>query len=225
MSRQEEKKPTATVEGATVDVDAIWAKLNSAPVKPPTATRATKPNSTEPTSVRNVECGGDLESMAKGRSDGQNSKPDGGAPAIPAEDMISIKRTYAFAGETMTEEKLVPKSSAEARLHLASQNAPQTSNRNTPPGPPLRRPKKRISRFEPNPEGIVKGLPPSASKGPKLNTVEKSRLDWAGYVDKEGIKEELDVAGKAKDGYLEKKEFLNRTEAKRDEELRIARLK
>ena len=225
MNRQEEKKPSATVEGATVDVDAIWAKLNSAPIKPPTTTGTTQVDAVEPPATRTEEGGRDAESTVKGQSNGQTPNSEGGTPTTPTEDMISIKRTYAFAGETMTEEKLVPKSSAEARLYLASQTAHQTLNPHALPGPPLRRPKKRVSRFEPNPDGIVKGLPSTASKGPKLNTVEKSRLDWAGYVDKEGIKEELDVAGKAKDGYLGKREFLNRAEAKRDEELRNARRK
>lgn len=81
--------------------------------------------------------------------------------------------------------------------------------------------------FEPNPEGVVKGLPPTtaASNGPKLNTIEKSKLDWASHVDKEGLKEELDTAEKAKGGYLGRMEFLGRTEAKREEDLKNARTK
>ena len=33
------------------------------------------------------------------------------------------------------------------------------------------------------------------AKAKKLNVVEKSRMDWAGFVDKEGIKDELELAG------------------------------
>ena len=148
------------------------------------------------------------------------------------EDMITIKRSYVFAGETITEQKSVPKSSAEARLFLQSQQQVSSTSPLPAPSshPPLRRPKKRISRFEPNPNGIIKGLPSQsvaskANKGPKLNVVEKSKLDWAGYVDKEGMKDELDVAEKAKDGYLSKMDFLGRVDAKREEELRHARTK
>lgn len=142
------------------------------------------------------------------------------------EDMISIKRTYVFAGETTTEEKVVPKSSAEARLHLQSQSAapkPTTSSS----GKPLRRPLKRRSRFDPPPEPETTakaGSQPSwgngsKDKGRKLNTVEKSKMDWAGYVDQAGIKEELTVAEKARDGYLGKMDFLGRVDAKRDDEM------
>lgn len=147
------------------------------------------------------------------------------------EEMIAIKRTYVFAGESITEEKVVPKCSAEARLYLESQRAvPNPSISASGTKPPLRRPKKRASMFDPKPETVGgKGGSPlsgaSKEKGPKLNTIEKSKLDWAGYVDKEGIKEELDVAEKAKDGYLGKVDFLGRVDAKREDQLSSARKK
>lgn len=152
-------------------------------------------------------------------SDGAPIQPP---TSVPSEDMITIKRTYVFAGETITEEKAVPKTSAEAQLYLQNQ---QDLSSGPPIHPPLRRPLKRKSRFEPNPEGIVKGLPASANKGPKLNVVEKSKLDWAGYVDKEGMQDELKNAEKAKDGYLSRTDFLGRVEAKREDELRNVRSK
>ena len=139
--------------------------------------------------------------------------------ASTGEEMITIKRTYAFAGETITEEKIVPKASAEARLHLQSQQT--DCNHISEPGvqPPLRRPKKRASMFEPSSENSGQASHANQGKGPKLNTIEKSKLDWAGYVDKEGMKDELDGAEKSKDGYLGKKEFLDRVVAKRDHEI------
>lgn len=54
------------------------------------------------------------------------------------------------------------------------------------------------------------------SPAPKLNTIEKSKMDWAGYVDREGIKEELDGAGKAKEGYLGRMDFLGRVDEMRE---------
>ena len=58
----------------------------------------------------------------------------------------------------------------------------------------------------------------------KLNTVEKSRMDWAGYVDKEGIKDELELAGKSKGSYTAREDFLARSEARREEDSRRVRL-
>jgi len=75
------------------------------------------------------------------------------------------------------------------------------------------------------------GVPtPSTATGPglgrpvettmRLNVVDKSRLDWTGYVDKEGIAEELDEHGKAKEAYLGRMDFLADVEARREEERR-----
>ena len=55
-------------------------------------------------------------------------------------------------------------------------------------------------------------------------TVEKSRMDWAGFVDKEGIKDELALAGRAKGSYAERQDFLARTEARREDDARRLRL-
>lgn len=147
--------------------------------------------------------------------------------------MIKIKRTYKFAGEMHTEKKLVPRDSAEAKLYLAETNGEKASeadsNNNTAQ---VRRPLRKISRFDPNPSGAIKKswekqvvTADQNAKGPKLNTVEKSRLDWAQYVDEEGIKDELNVHSKAKEGYLGRMDFLNRVDAKREEERRNIRLR
>ena len=156
--------------------------------------------------------------------------------------MITIKRTYNFAGTTTTEEKLVPRDSAEARLYLSAPAPPKPSSLPADSSTPtFRRPLKRPSRFDvpaPQPTDLIKATAaikaPLATqqksiaelkleRGQKLNTVEKSRLDWAGYVDKEKLKDELDKAEKAKGGYLDKMDFLGRSEVAREEGLREAR--
>lgn len=139
------------------------------------------------------------------------------------EEMITIKRTYEFAGQTITEEKVVAKSSAEARLYLQSRLSPsaqptQSASPIDPSKPSLRRPLKRTSRFEPNPTGEIKGLPAKQDKGVRLNTVQKSKMDWAGYVDKEGIANELDEHRKGKDNLLGRQDFLARVNGKKDDE-------
>jgi hypothetical protein len=53
----------------------------------------------------------------------------------------------------------------------------------------------------------------------------KSKLDWATYVDREGIQDELDVHSRAKDSYLHRTDFLGRLEARQEEERRNIRLK
>ncbi len=198
-------------------------------------------------------------------------------PLIPDEEMITIKRSYRFAGETVTEERRVPRSSAEARLYLSSREGTDkdgqesagdggavtttaTATATASGRKPLRRPLRRPSRFDPNPTGEVKGLPPelqrrwwqgsngagaaavaggegaaaaagaenangAAVRATKLNTVEKSKLDWVKHVDEEGLQEELDEYGRAKEGYMGRMEFLNRVEGRREEGLRSAKAK
>jgi hypothetical protein len=153
--------------------------------------------------------------------------------------MVTIKRTTTFAGTTTTEAKLVPRSSAEAQLYLSSLPKPTSK---TPPltTTPIRRPLKRPSRFDPPSLTPVPNLHKAtaalkslvevksigelkAEQGRKLNTVEKSRMDWAGYVDQERLGDELERAGKARGGYLERMDFLGRSEMRREEGWREGR--
>ncbi|KAI9487297.1 MAG: bucentaur or craniofacial development-domain-containing protein [Benjaminiella poitrasii] len=55
-------------------------------------------------------------------------------------------------------------------------------------------------------------------KEPKMNTLEKSKLDWQKYVDREGIRDELTY--KNKDGYMEKVAFLQRVDDRRLNQLK-----
>lgn len=164
-------------------------------------------------------------------------------PAKPSDDpssnMIRIKRTYNFAGRIHTEEKLVARDSAEAKLYLASQDPDAAAAAADAATDAL--PEKRITRpafrsaFEPMTEAIqgradlnlgmaARMAAAKEAQAKKLNTVEKSRMDWAGYVDKEGIKDELELAGKSKDSYAARQDFLARSEAVRDDDARKARM-
>lgn len=173
--------------------------------------------------------------------------------------MITIQRSYGFAGQTITEEKRVHKSSAEAKLWLSTYHPSKKTSATKPSPldvpiddesqPQLRRPLRRASKFEPNPTGEVKGLPierqrlraPTRAdvlaqqqrkeeedkrrgKVLKLTTVQKSALDWAAHVDREGFKEELDVYGRSRQGFVGRMEFMRGVEGRKEEEERTARL-
>lgn len=223
QNRQEDRKPLARIDGATIDVDALWAQMN-APESESGLLHTSKPATTPGDEAQDPSTDQDKENIAA-------ETPE----KLPSEDLIKIKRTYKFAGEMHTEEKLVPRDSAEAKLYLAETNgdkAAETTESDGNPGSKLRRPLRKISRFDPNPLGVIKKswekqavTVDQDAKGPKLNTVEKSRLDWAQYVDEEGIKDELNVHSKAKEGYLGRMDFLDRVDAKREEERRNIRLK
>jgi len=155
-------------------------------------------------------------------------------------DTILIKRTYNFAGKVHSEEKLVDRHSAEAKLYLASLGNNGEGEANpASDSSPKRVPRKAFrSAFEPITDqslqrsdlnlGVSVRLRArelaNEANAKKLNTVEKSRMDWAGYVDKEGIKDELTLAGKSKESFAARQDFLARVEAKREDDARKARL-
>ncbi|EFR04218.1 SWR1-complex protein 5 [Nannizzia gypsea CBS 118893] len=232
MQVQEEKKALAKTDGATIDVDSIWQQMN----QPQAQTAADETKSSD--------------------ADTGATKAQTASSKLPQEEMITIRRTYKFAGEMITEEKVVSKDSAEAKLYLSTLNAAKKKKAKGTEGEadtetdidskadsagetkrPLRRPLRRFSRFDPNPPDAIKkswekhaaveapGEAENTAKGPKLNTVMKSKLDWAAYVDREGIKDDLDVHSKAKEGYMDRMDFLGRVDAKREEGRRNARLK
>ena len=65
---------------------------------------------------------------------------------------------------------------------------------------------------------------PGTKEG-KMNVVDKSKLDWEAHVEEEGAREELEQARKGKGNYLERRDFLERAEDRREADLREARLK
>jgi hypothetical protein len=228
-----ERRQLASIEGATVDVEALWSQMMSAPLRP-----------IQPTPVQEA------------------SSPDT-APAVTQtneasieEELLAVTKTFVFAGQNTTEEKQVPRSQLEK--YTADGWKPTTAAKSTEApdatpktvGSQVHRPLKRPSRFDPNPTGYVRALapehqltwprknitpiapPPEPSidglkqpaKATKLNVVDKSRMDWTGFVDKEGIAEELQEHGKSKDNYMSRRDFLAGVEARRDEEGRKGRV-
>ncbi|GAV27683.1 hypothetical protein PMKS-001151 [Pichia membranifaciens] len=178
---------------AKVDINSIWAELNSTSKSVPT-TAASQVVSSSTTIT--------------------------GAPGSTArlvDEKVKITRTYEFAGKRISEEKWVDANSEEAKAYLnsaaipAAKSAPaQTASEPMPastavPQKNLRRKRKRASLLD----AVI-----TNSSNTKLTTLEKSRLDWATYVDKNKIGDELKYTNKA--GFLEKQDFLSRVDSRRD---------
>lgn len=213
----------------------ISGKAKLAPEPTPTESANEESGSLSPTTNRN-------SIVANGRNDAQSSSTFGDDP----DSMIMIKRTYNFAGKVHTEQKLVPRNSAEAKLWLASQSKSDPSSTTTAPqaedaSSPFTKGKREIKRarksvFEPITEIPIRtdlhfgsrkesavALVDVGKGAKKMNTVDKSAMDWAQFVDKEGIADELDAAGKSKGAYKARQEFLARVEGKKLEDERRAR--
>ena len=216
---ERKRNKLATSKGSTIDVNKIWEDMNRPESHAPP--RLVEESLDETTSVM-LEPPNSLDQDA--------DKENRATPKFA--DMITIKRTYNFAGEIHTEEKTVPRSSAEAQLWLAQQQSSKVEAISAD-GQAVQRPLRKFSRFDPNLSNIDsfkaawtgKNAPSANFRGPKLNVVEKSKMDWAVHVDSEGLKDELDTHAKAKEGYLNRMDFLRDVEQRKEDEARAARLR
>lgn len=230
VERKERKK--ATGGAVTIDVEQVWAELKSVPVGRPRRPPPPAPKKT-----------GDEAVDVDGGQDKEN------APASSSDGMVTIKRRIEYAGETTEIEEIVPRTSKEAQLYLKHHPETHAQHASTTAAVLLRRPLKRPSLFEPNPTASIKGVPPerlrprapsrfdtlmaekkaeeeSRKKAERMTTVQKSALDWKGFVDQqEGMRAELDEYGKSKGGFLAREDFLGRADMAREEAARSARLK
>ncbi|KAK7923285.1 bucentaur or craniofacial development-domain-containing protein [Apiospora marii] len=220
-----ERKSHAVTGPVTVDVNDLWAQMMAGPVVP------SKTAAEEATNDKQL---GDSAKETAEPTEASKSAAESEAPT-----MIKIKRTYNFAGKVHTEEKMVPRDSAEAKVYLDSlgPGADEALALNEDEDEPSKRQPRKAFRsvFEPVIEGLTArgdlNLGVAArlqlreqAKAKKLNVVEKSRMDWAGFVDKAGIKDELQLAGKSKQSYTSRQDFLARVDAKRDDDARKARM-
>lgn len=235
----ESKRTVSKPSGATIDVESVWARLNSPQTsRPPTDTQR---HSDAIANTENIPPSSDIPS--------KNTLPPSLQVSSP-EPTITIPHTYTFAGQTHTSTKIVPASSKEAQAYLASKDRDSTATT----GPALRRPLARKGLLDPNPQCLIKGVarPPRSDlptsiggqgtkhlnaatkakvweigkkKEVKLNTVEKSKLDWEAEVERQGLREELEKAEKSGGSYLGRMEFLGRGDQLREEEAKKARLK
>ena len=226
-------KASTNKTSATIDIDSVWARLNNPQNPLPRAT------------FKAPETTIDRENIPP---------PSAAAPlakAVP-DTTITIRHTYVFAGETHTSTKTVPASSLEAQAYLASKEKTASSPAGPPLRRPLAR--KGLLEPNPTFTIKGRSVPPRADlpssiggqgtrslsaeakasqweigkgkdKGRKLNTVEKSKLDWEAEVERQGMREELEKAEKSGASYLGRMEFLGRGDALREEEARLHRLK
>lgn len=204
-----EKGPVTDSSKASVDVDALWTQMSGSAASSNRngTTNETLLDISSKTHGNGLDVGDERhnqadEAKSTGKETAASSPPSGGYN----ESMVTIKRKIEFAGQISEEERQVPASSAEAKLHLEQMNKPEKTTGAPKPG--LRRPTKRKAAFD--------QIPPSDVSSKKLTTLEKSKLDWAAHVDQEGIADELNEHSKGKTDYLGRMDFLSRTNARRE---------
>ncbi|KAL4073690.1 bucentaur or craniofacial development-domain-containing protein, partial [Scleroderma citrinum] len=158
--------------------------------------------------------------------------------AQPTSELVKIERRYLFAGKHVTEVVEVPANSEDAkkwplwqpskpqapegeastsveRETVVTASTPTTSD-TTPAKPAAQR------RTGPRkPRTTLPSLPTSgSSKARKITTLDKSAMDWRAHVSSQSndAQEEL-VANRRGGGYLDKVDFLQRVEERRQDVL------
>ncbi|TSS72708.1 Craniofacial development protein 1 [Bagarius yarrelli] len=157
---------------------------------------------------------------------------------------ITITKVYDFAGEEVQVTKEVDADSREAKSFLKKeqreekQQSPicKTSTESSlTPGPSVSWTVARLLQLMKSSmlractalvfaledakrgAGMSSILSRIGAKKPKMSTLEKSKLDWDSFKSEEGITEELAIHNRGKEGFLERKNFLERVDQRQFE--------
>lgn len=109
-------------------------------------------------------------------------------------------KIFEFAGEKIVVENNVIKGKLSADSPITGNKQSANSSNNTPRG-----------------SGGISNILGQLGKKGKLSTLEKSKLDWTTYKKEEGIEEEIQSHNKGKQGYLERRDFLERADMRQYE--------
>lgn len=136
---------------------------------------------------------------------------------------VTITKVFDFAGEEVRVNKEVSADSREAKSYMKKESAAQEEEDGDkeqsspasefPPGPSAKRP-----------PGLSGLLGRFGGKKPKMSTLEKSKMDWDAFKSEEGITEELAIHNRGREGYVERKNFLERVDHRQFELEKAVRL-
>lgn len=124
------------------------------------------------------------------------------------------KEIFEFAGETIE----IPSKSVTAPSKITEEaKSPTTAA-----------PKIVAGIKRPSVGGGLSSVLNQLTKKNKLSVLEKTKLDWDGFKDDQGISEELQTHNRGRDGFLERRDFLERTDLRQfeiEKNLRLTRRK
>lgn len=138
-------------------------------------------------------------------------------------EKVKITKVFDFAGEEVRVTKEVDAASKEAKSFLkqTEKEKPQALVTSSATPLPAGSGIKRTS-------GMSSLLGKIGAKKQKMSTLEKSKLDWESFKEEEGIGEELAIHNRGKEGYIERKAFLDRVDHRQFEierDLRLSKMK
>lgn len=124
-------------------------------------------------------------------------KPVAKQEKTPTPNATTVKEIFEFAGEKIEVEKEIKTDDKkdDSKVTTAGSNTLASRARS----------------------GGLNSVLGQLGKKNKLSVLEKTKLDWTGFKKNEGIEEELHGHNKGRDGYLERQDFLERTDFRRFE--------
>ncbi|XP_051726359.1 craniofacial development protein 1 [Ctenopharyngodon idella] len=125
---------------------------------------------------------------------------------------ITITKVFDFAGEEVRVTKEVDADSREAKSFLKEEKALEGKEEQSVSSEP--RPSVPLSSGSSvkRPAGMGSILNRFGTKKQKMSTLEKSKMDWDAFKTEEGIADELAIHNRGKEGYVERKNFLERVD-------------
>lgn len=143
----------------------------------------------------------------------------------PAIKKVIVTETVEFAGEQIEVRKEVAVRN-NVKEDLFAVSGSKTSRVRTGAEDVIKSPiglgslanlRKQSVGFAPKPSGGLSSVLGQIGKKNKISVLEKTSLDWKTFKNSEGIDEQLQTHNKGKDGYLERQDFLQRTDVRQFE--------
>lgn len=196
-----EDKPLEDDDDA--DEDAIWASFlnKSAATAPPQIAKVTQLVAQSP----NTKSKPETVTQEK-----QPTKMETVPVKEPEKEKI-VTEIFEFAGEKVEVKKVVKIDESDDQKQTTSSTAAGKVSQAT------NRPPFRAGGGARTGGGGLSSVLGHIGKKNKLSVLEKTQLDWSGFKQKEGIDEELQTHNKGRDGFLERQDFLERTDLRRFE--------
>ncbi|XP_028665228.1 craniofacial development protein 1 [Erpetoichthys calabaricus] len=140
---------------------------------------------------------------------------------------ITITKVFDFAGEEVRVSKEVDSYSKEAKSFMKKVEEDSGKQPSTE-GTDVSSYSGACSSGLKRTTGLGGILNRIGGKKQKLSTLEKSKLDWESFKNEEGIGEELATHNRGKDGYMERKAFLERVDQRQfeiEKSIRLSNMK
>ncbi|XP_013098151.2 craniofacial development protein 1 [Stomoxys calcitrans] len=125
---------------------------------------------------------------------------------------VTVTQVLDFAGEEIRVQNEIDASSIKENKAAATSAPKMQPFGRIMPGAGLKR-----SAVGSSSGGGLGSLLNQIGKKKKISVLEKSQMDWKSFKSDEGIEEELQTFNKGKDGYLERQDFLQRTDLRQFE--------